>query len=99
VEERKEENEKNEETICLICGGPMKLETYGTTSYFQCERRSVHRMTLPEYSDLIKGNRSENEIGQSMEERAQNLERQEEIHNQINELQHELETLVIKSIS
>ncbi|TRZ80106.1 hypothetical protein D4R86_04850 [bacterium] len=94
-----ENKEKDEKIVCLICGGPMKLEMYGSTSYFQCEKDATHRMTLTELSDLTQGDRSEDEIRQSMEERAQSLERQEEIHDQINELQHELEILVARSIS
>ncbi len=94
-----EGKEKDERVVCLICGGPTRLEMYDPTSYFQCERDATHRMTLTELSDLTQGDCSEDEIRQSMEERAQSLERQEEIHDQINELQHELEILVARSIS
>jgi len=85
--------------VCLVCGGPMKLEMYESTSYFQCEREAIHRMSLSEFTDLVQGNRSENEIRQSMEERVQNLERQKEIQSQIDELQSELNGLQTRPVS
>jgi len=91
--------EKGKNLVCLICGGPMKLEMYDTTSYFQCEKESAHRMSLPEHSDLIQGNYSENEIRQSMEERAQRIRRQKEIQSQIDELQSELNGLQTRPVS
>ena len=94
-----ESKEKDKNLVCLICGGPMELELHDTTSYFQCEREATHRMTLSEFTDLVRDNRQENEIRQSMEERALNLERQKKIQSQIDELQSELNGLQTKSVS
>jgi uncharacterized Zn finger protein (UPF0148 family) len=91
--------EKDKKVLCPICGGPIKLEMYGSTSYFQCEKNFTHRISLPEYSDMIQGDRSEDEIRQSMEERAQNLMRQKNIKDQIKKLQSDLEMLQTELIS
>ena len=70
--------EKDKKVMCPICGGPMRLEMYESTSYFQC-KNPVHRMTLPEYSDLAHNKRSKDEIGQSMKKRSLVLDRQRQI--------------------
>ncbi len=85
--------EKDKKVLCPICGVSMKLETHKSTSYFQCEKDFAHRMTLPEYSDMSRSDRLEDDIRQSIEERAQKIRRQKEIQNQIDDLKSELEAL------
>lgn len=61
--------DKNREVLCLLCNAAMELVLFPGTSYWQCQESPFHRMSLPEWNDLVRGKRSEKEIHSVMETR------------------------------
>jgi len=66
----------SDSVMCLICGSKMRLEGYAETSYYQCEANLTHRMNLVEFSRLVRKERTEEAIKQTIVNRASALERQ-----------------------
>ena len=73
---RKPQGTKKPAIKCLLCGAEMKLETYDTTSYFQCQQDETHRMSLSEWSDFQHGGESKEKVRKAMLERRTNLQAQ-----------------------